>query len=531
MYPKLLGFFLSFIRTLLFFYTSTYYHCTAFTISHYYQYNQIRYRSAIRKTAITTTTTQNQDYTTMMTSAASNNSNNHNNSHNKFQFSIDRGGTFTDIHCILPNGEEIVTKLLSEDPDNYLDAPTEGIRRILSQYDASNNNKRSSSSNVSSYNRNQKVCTSQIHSIRMGTTVATNALLERNGCKTGLIITKGYKDLLKIGNQSRKDIFDLSCQDLDVLYDCVEEIDERVVLSHFVNHNNSNERMDEEKMDMNLSSSLSIKALQTLSSTSSKTIGTTNEEILILTKPNDDEIHRILTKFQSLNIQSIAIVLLHSYTFHDHEQYIASIAKQYNYFTNISLSSSIMPMIKVVSRGHTACAAAYLTPVIMTYISNFVKGFDDDLLKNVRLSFMKSDGGLTPVSDFGGHQAILSGPAGGVVGYAKTAFRKNGGLLSVDSDAPLLNGNSISGNENEKIMPVIGFDMGGTSTDVSRYDGTLELVFETTTAGVAIQAPQLDIHTVAAGGGSRLFLRSGMFYVGPESAGKNNVVDFRFLYH
>jgi len=151
-------------------------------------------------------------------------------------------------------------------------------------------------------------------------------------------------------------------------------------------------------------------------------------------------------------------------------------------------------MVKLVPRGHTTCAAAYLTPKITTYLANFQKGFDENLSK-VPLQFMKSDGGLAPCDDFGGHQAILSGPAGGVVGYAKTTF------------------------DPATKTPVIGFDMGGTSTDVSRFDGHLEHVFETVTAGVAIQAPQLDIHTVAAGGGSRLFLRRGMFVVGPESAG------------
>jgi len=179
-------------------------------------------------------------------------------------------------------------------------------------------------------------------------------------------------------------------------------------------------------------------------------------------------------------------------------------------FDEISLSSEVMAMVKMVPRGHTACAAAYLTPKITSYLTSFRRGFDSDLngsgSSSVRLDFMKSDGGLTPVDDFGGHQAILSGPAGGVVGYAKTSYRAK----SKDDD---------DYDPNKKPQPVIGFDMGGTSTDVSRYDGHLDHVFETTTAGVSIQAPQLDIQTVAAGGGSRLFLRGGLFVVGPESAG------------
>ena len=182
---------------------------------------------------------------------------------------------------------------------------------------------------------------------------------------------------------------------------------------------------------------------------------------------------------------------------------VGEIAKSMGCFSEISLSHEVMSMVKMVPRGHTACAAAYLTPKITEYLAGFTKGFDDGLMKNVRLDFMKSDGGLTPVNDFGGHQAVLSGPAGGVVGYAKTSYRP-----TLDEDGNMLN----------KPMPVIGFDMGGTSTDVSRYDGSLEHVFETTTAGVSIQAPQLDIHTVAAGGGSRLFLQNGLFVVGPESS-------------
>ena len=424
---------------------------------------------------------------TSQSSASSNSSN------NKFQFSIDRGGTFTDVHCILPSGSSIVSKLLSEDPDNYPDAPTEGIRRILSQHDTS-----------TSYPKGQKVATHNIASIRMGTTVATNALLERRGEKTGLIITKGFRNLLEIGNQSRQDIFDLTCKKPGLLYDHVEEIDERVMLAEFVENDNVNANAEDSKGN----TCLSIHAKNAPQST-----GTTNEKILILTKPQKKQIHKILTKFQSKNIKSIAIVLAHSYTFTQHEEQIAEIAKSFNYFTNISQSHEIMAMVKMVSRGHTACAAAYLTPVIMRYLSSFKVGFDDDLMKNVRLSFMKSDGGLTPVDEFGGHQAILSGPAGGVIGYAKTSFRKHGKLITDDDEEEESNA------DDEKIMPVIGFDMGGTSTDVSRYDGSLELVFETTTAGVSIQAPQLDINTVAAGGGSRLFYRSGMFYVGPESAG------------
>jgi 5-oxoprolinase (ATP-hydrolysing) len=176
--------------------------------------------------------------------------------------------------------------------------------------------------------------------------------------------------------------------------------------------------------------------------------------------------------------------------FDGHEKQVADIAKAMG-FHHVSLSSEIMPMVKIVPRGYTACADAYLTPCIRKYIHGFQSGFDKGL-KDVKVLFMQSDGGLTEVQRFNGSHAILSGPAGGVVGYAMTAYRD---------------------------QPVIGFDMGGTSTDVSRYAGEYEHIFETTTAGVTIQAPQLDINTVAAGGGSQLFFRSGLFVVGPESAG------------
>ena len=194
------------------------------------------------------------------------------------------------------------------------------------------------------------------------------------------------------------------------------------------------------------------------------------------------------------NISSVSICLMHSYTFSEHEKQIAKICKSSG-FTHVTLSSEIMPMIKFVPRGNSAAADAYLTPCLQRYILGFFSGFDEGM-KNVKVEFMQSDGGLSPVQTFTGFRAILSGPAGGVVGYAKTSWETGRGA-------------------------VIGFDMGGTSTDVSRFDGRYEQVFETTTAGVTIQAPQLDINTVAAGGGSRLLFRNGMFVVGPESVGAN----------
>ena len=373
----------------------------------------------------------------------------------KFHFAIDRGGTFTDVHCRLPNGQELVSKLLSEDPMHYPDAPTEGIRRILQDYDDKHD-----------YQRGIPVKTDQIGSIRMGTTVATNALLERDGAPMALLITKGFADVLEIGNQSRPNIFDLSCAKPSLLYKRVVEVDERIILKEF-NKENTEIKYPEH-------------------------VGITGETIQVVQEPDPMAIRSALEELRDAGITAIAICLMHAYVYGKHEDVVAEIAQEMGCFTQISTSHTIMPMVKLVSRGHTTCAAAYLTPKITTYLDSFCKGFDDKLLTNVPLTFMKSDGGLSPVSDFGGHQAILSGPAGGVVGYAKTSQHYN--------------------------KPVIGFDMGGTSTDVSRYDGHWEHVLETVTAGVAIQAPQLDIHTVAAGGGSRLFLKRGMFIVGPESS-------------
>ena len=377
----------------------------------------------------------------------------------KFHFSVDRGGTFTDVHCRLPDGTDLVRKLLSEDPAHYPDAPTEGIRRILSEY---------GSHNGYYYARGQLVDTSQIGSIRMGTTVATNALLERDGARTALVLTAGFADILEIGNQSRPDIFDLTCHRPDMLYETVVAVEERLVLEQFTPPNFQH---GAPKLESH--------------------VGVTGERVLVLRKPNLKVVKQQLEVLRDQGITSLAICLLHAYVYGEHERQIGDLAAAMGCFDQISLSHQVMPMVKLVSRGHTTTAAAYLTPKITHYLASFQADFDENL-KTVPLTFMKSDGGLAPVHDFGGHQAILSGPAGGVVGYAKTSYREH--------------------------RAVIGFDMGGTSTDVSRYDGSFAHVFETVTAGVAIQAPQLDIHTVAAGGGSRLFLKRGMFLVGPESA-------------
>ncbi|MEC8981607.1 MAG: hydantoinase B/oxoprolinase family protein [SAR324 cluster bacterium] len=370
-----------------------------------------------------------------------------------FRFSIDRGGTFTDVYAEVPGESGFrVVKLLSEDPQNYPDAPREGIRRILEEVTGKTFPKESFNAD-------------KIEWIRMGTTVATNALLERKGAKTTLVTTKGFRDLLQIGNQSRPKIFDLEISKLDLLYDEVVEVDERVRIVR-----------EDEKSSHN--SGLEIVE------------GTTGEKFAVLAKPDLAVVRQELNAVFEKGIRAVAVVFLHAYAFPEHERQIGVIAREIG-FEQISLSHEVMPMVKMVARGDTTTVDAYLTPHIRNYLQSFRSGFSDNLEKT-QLLFMQSDGGLTDSGKFKGSNAILSGPAGGVVGYAVTT---------------------------DLGQPVIGFDMGGTSTDVSRYGDDYELVHETETAGVRIQAPQMHIKTVAAGGGSRLFFRNGLFEVGPESAG------------
>lgn len=400
-------------------------------------------------------------------------------SNKRFRFSIDRGGTFTDIYCEIDSigsssgtvdrTDYRVLKLLSEDPDNYNDAPTEGIRRLLE------------SETGIPHPRNTPVSTTNIEYIRMGTTVATNALLERKGEPIALLTTRGFADLQLIGNQSRPKIFDLEIKRPDLLYSYVAEIDERVVLC----------KSDEGEKTYPESDTF---------------IGVSHEKLYIEKALDEEQVTRHLREILARGIKSIAVVFMHSYTFAGHEQMVKKIAEGLG-FEQISLSSEVVAMVRMVPRGCTTCVDAYLTPIIKRYLKSFTKGFDEGIA-NVNVSFMQSDGGLTPMDSFCGNRAILSGPAGGVVGYAMTSY------FSGNDE----HGNN-SGNNEETTSPVIGFDMGGTSTDVSRFAGVYEHVFETTTAGVTIQSPQLDINTVAAGGGSRLFFRNGLFVVGPESAG------------
>ena len=343
-----------------------------------------------------------------------------------WQFWIDRGGTFTDIVAKKPDGKIIIDKLLSENSDAYKDAAVAGIRRIL---DLKNED---------------KIPTDIISSVKMGTTVATNALLERKGDRTLLLITKGFGDLLRIGYQNRPLLFDLNIKLPELLYERVVEVSERL-----------------------------------------------NEKGEVVTELNEEEVRNSLIKAKSDGINSVAIAFMHSYINPDHENKIEKIAKEEN-FNQISVSHKVSPLIKLVGRGDTTVVDAYLSPILRRYVNQVSEELQDT--KSTQLMFMQSNGGLTDANLFQGKDALLSGPAGGVVSMTQTG--KQAGFNKL-----------------------IGFDMGGTSTDVCHFAGEFERSFETELAGVRIRAPMMQINTVAAGGGSILSYKDGRFQVGPESAG------------
>lgn len=340
-----------------------------------------------------------------------------------WQFWIDRGGTFTDVIGCRPDGILVTHKLLSENAELYEDAAIAGIEHILRAEDVG-------------------LHTAQIAAVKMGTTVATNALLERKGERTVLAITKGFSDALRIGYQNRPDIFARHIVLPSLLHDRVIELDERIGA-----HGTTVRPLDE---------------------TAARTD---------LQRAFDD------------GYRSVAIVCIHGYRYPDHEARVAAIAQEIG-FSQISTSHDVSALMKLVSRGDTTVVDAYLSPVLRRYI-NRVKA---QLPQKTQISFMQSNGGLATADQFQGKDAILSGPAGGIVGMTRTA-------------------------EAAGIGKIIGFDMGGTSTDVSHYAGHLERNFETTVAGVRLRAPMLNIHTIAAGGGSICRFEGGRMRVGPESAG------------
>ncbi|WP_426144640.1 hydantoinase B/oxoprolinase family protein [Polaromonas sp. DSR2-3-2] len=343
----------------------------------------------------------------------------------RWQFWIDRGGTFTDVVGKRPDGSLVTYKLLSENPEQYRDAAVAGIRHLLG------------------LKPGEPVSAEVVECVKMGTTVATNALLERKGEPTLLVTTRGFRDALRIAYQNRPRLFDRHIVLPELLYSAVVEAHERVSAQGDV--------------------------LQPL------------DEVLLKKE--------LLAQYQK-GLRSLAIVFMHGYRFTDHEKAARRIARQVG-FTQISTSHETSPMMKFVSRGDTTVVDAYLSPILRRYVEQ-VAGE----MPGVKLFFMQSSGGLSDAHAFQGKDAILSGPAGGIVGMARTA--------------------AIAG-----IEKVIGFDMGGTSTDVSHYAGQFEREFETQVAGVRMRAPMMSIHTVAAGGGSILRFDGERFRVGPQSAGAN----------
>ncbi len=354
-----------------------------------------------------------------------------------WQFWLDRGGTFTDLVALSPEKKLIVHKLLSENPEQYQDAAVQGIREILG------------------IPKHEPIPTEQIEAVKMGTTVATNALLERKGDRTVLVITKGFADALRIGYQNRPDIFARQIVLPEMLYERVIEVEERYDVEG-------------------------------------------NELIAV----KRDRVREDLQTAYAAGIRSCAIVLMHGYRYPQHEQEIASIASELK-FTQISVSHQVSPLIKLVSRGDTTVVDAYLSPILRRYveqvtgqISNNQQQITNNKQQTTKLMFMQSNGGLTDANFFQGKDSILSGPAGGVVGAVKTC--------------------QLAG-----FNKIIGFDMGGTSTDVSHYAGEYERSFETEIAGVRMRSPMMSIHTVAAGGGSIAQFDGSRYRVGPESAGAN----------
>ena len=343
--------------------------------------------------------------------------------HAGWQFWIDRGGTFTDIVARRPDGSLITHKLLSENP-RYEDAALQGIREAMGLADSA------------------PLPGHEIEAVKMGTTVATNALLERKGDRTLLAITRGFADALRIGDQKRPRLFDRHIVLPSQLYEQVIEIEERVTAA-----------------------------------------GTVRLAL------NEQHARKALQEAFAAGIQSVAIVLMHGYRHPAHEQRLAEIAREIG-FARVSTSHETSRLMKLVARGDTTVVDAYVSPILRRRVDALARA----LGPHVRLSFMQSNGGLAAAGAFQGKDAILSGPAGGIVGMAHAATQAG-------------------------FDRVIGFDMGGTSTDVSHYAGEYERCFETVVAGVRLRAPMMNIHTIAAGGGSICRFDGSRFRVGPESAG------------
>jgi len=345
----------------------------------------------------------------------------------RWNFWIDRGGTFTDIVGRAPDGNLITHKLLSDNPRRYVDAAVQGIRDVLK------------------LGAGEPLPIDEIETVKMGTTVATNALLERQGEPTLLVTTEGFADILRIGYQTRPDLFALDIELPEMLYTEVLEVEERM---------------------------------------------SADGQTLV---PLDENAARVgLQQARSQGLNSVAIVLVHGYRYITHEARLAAIARELG-FEQVSVSHEVSALMKIVPRGDTTVVDAYLSPVLRQYVAQVDKQLRNNQ-RSPRLMFMQSNGGLTDAYAFQGKDALLSGPAGGVVGMVRTA-------------------------ENADLHKLIGFDMGGTSTDVSHYAGEFERAYETEVAGIRVRSPMMDINTVAAGGGSILHFDGSRLRVGPDSAG------------
>jgi 5-oxoprolinase (ATP-hydrolysing) len=343
----------------------------------------------------------------------------------RWHFWIDRGGTFTDIVARRPDGKLVTHKLLSENPEQYDDAAIAGIRALLELAPA------------------DAITAERVEVVKMGTTVATNALLERKGERTALVITKGFRDALRIGYQNRPRLFDRHIVLPELLYERVIEADERIGANGDI-----------------------VRTLDTAA------------------------LRADLLACHAAGLRAVAIVLMHGYRHTQHEELAEAIARDIG-FTQISVSHKVSPLMKLVARGDTTVVDAYLSPVLRRYVEQVASE-----VRDVRLLFMQSNGGLADAHRFQGKDSILSGPAGGIVGMVRTSLRAG-------------------------FDKVIGFDMGGTSTDVSHYAGEFEREFDTQVAGVRLRAPMMNIYTVAAGGGSILHFDGTRYRVGPDSAGAN----------
>jgi 5-oxoprolinase (ATP-hydrolysing) len=341
-----------------------------------------------------------------------------------WQFWIDRGGTFTDIVAQGPAGERVYKKLLSENPGQYADAAVAGIRSILG------------------VGADAPLPPERLSQVKMGTTVATNALLERQGARCLLLVNTGFRDLLRIGNQARPRLFDLDIVKPDMLFETVAEISGRVAADGAV-----------------------------------------------LTPLDEDAARAALAAPRAAGIEAVAIALIHAWKYPQMEQRLGALARDAG-FTQVSLSHEVSPLLRLVPRADTTLADAYLSPVLRAYVARVAAGLGE----GARLFFMQSHGGLAAAAQVSGKDAILSGPAGGVTGAVRTA--------------------QAAGFDR-----VIGFDMGGTSTDVALYDGAYQYSFETEIAGIRLRVPMLSINTVAAGGGSVIEFSAGRLRVGPRSAG------------